>query len=44
LVKQISQHTKLAGASWKPERVPQVLAHRCAYLNDDLTPERYFST
>jgi len=44
LVKQISQRTKLAGASWKPERVPQVLAHRCAYLNDDLTPERYFST
>jgi len=20
------------------------LAHRCAYLNDDLSPEQYFST
>jgi hypothetical protein len=44
LVKQINQRTKLAGASWEAERIPQVLAHRCAYLNDDLSPDQYFST
>jgi len=40
LVKQINQRTK----PWEAERVPQVLAHRCAYLNDDLSPDQYFST
>lgn len=36
-VKQISRRTKISGAQWNPESVPQVLAHRCAYLNDLLT-------
>jgi len=44
LVKQINQRTKLSGASWKAERVPQILAHRCAYLNGSLSPHLYFST
>ncbi|MEM6835281.1 MAG: ISKra4 family transposase [Cyanobacteria bacterium P01_C01_bin.120] len=43
-VKQINQRTKIPGASWKAERVPQVLAHRCAYLNGMLSPHQYFST
>lgn len=43
LVKQINQRTKLAGASWNAERVPQVLAHRCAYLNGMLSPQQCFS-
>ena len=33
-IKQIDQRLHLPGAQWKAERVPQVLAHRCAYLND----------
>ncbi|NJL57638.1 ISKra4 family transposase [bacterium] len=32
-VKQIGARIKLSGAQWKSENVPQVLAHRCAYLN-----------
>jgi hypothetical protein len=32
-IKQIDQRTKISGAQWKSENVPQVLAHRCAYLN-----------
>lgn len=36
-VKQIDRRTKISGAQWKKENVPQVLAHRCAYLNDLLT-------
>lgn len=32
-IKQISQRVKLSGAQWNAENVPQVLAHRCAYLN-----------
>lgn len=36
-VKQIDRRTKISGAQWNPENVPQVLAHRCAYLNDLLT-------
>lgn len=36
-VKQIDRRTKISGAQWKRENVPQVLAHRCAYLNDLLT-------
>lgn len=42
-VKQINQRTKISGASWNAERVPQVLAHRCAYLNGMLSPHHYFS-
>lgn len=32
-IKQIDRRTKISGAQWKVENVPQVLAHRCAYLN-----------
>ena len=32
-VKQIGQRIKLSGAQWKKDNVPQVLKHRCAYLN-----------
>ena len=42
LVKQISARTKLTGAAWKVSHIPQVLAHRCAYLNDELTAEKLF--
>ena len=35
-VKQIDRRTKISGAQWKTEKVPQVLAHRCAYLNDQI--------
>lgn len=37
-VKQIGRRIKISGAQWKRENVPQVLKHRCAYLNG------YFST
>lgn len=32
-VKQIDRRTKISGAQWKRENVPQILAHRSAYLN-----------
>lgn len=32
-IKQIGRRLQLSGAQWKGENVPQVLAHRCAYLN-----------
>jgi hypothetical protein len=32
-VKQIGGRVKLSGAQWNAENVPQVLLHRCAYLN-----------
>jgi hypothetical protein len=32
-IKQIDRRIQLSGAQWKAEHVPQVLAHRCAYLN-----------
>jgi hypothetical protein len=32
-VKQIGQRSKLSGAQWQKDNVPQVLKHRCAYLN-----------
>jgi len=35
-VKQIDRRLKISGARWKPEHVPNVLAHRCAYLNNHL--------
>jgi hypothetical protein len=37
-IKQISRRVKLSGAQWEALNVPQVLKHRCAYLNG------YFST
>lgn len=36
-VKQIDRRTKISGAQWKLENIPKVLAHRCAYLNGQLT-------
>jgi hypothetical protein len=36
-VKQIGQRIKLSGAQWKKDNVPQVLKHRCAYLNGHLS-------
>lgn len=32
-IKQIDRRTQISGAQWKFENVPQVIAHRCAYLN-----------
>lgn len=32
-IKQIGRRVKISGAQWNKENVPQVLAHRCAYLN-----------
>jgi hypothetical protein len=32
-IKQIGGRVQISGAQWKQENVPQVLAHRCAYLN-----------
>uniref|UniRef100_UPI0036F2EE36 ISKra4 family transposase n=1 Tax=Trichocoleus desertorum TaxID=1481672 RepID=UPI0036F2EE36 len=32
-IKQIDRRVQISGAQWKRENVPQVLAHRCAYLN-----------
>ncbi len=34
LIKQINRRVQLSGAQWNSENVPQVLAHRCAYLNE----------
>jgi len=33
-IKQIDRRIQLSGAQWNIENVPQVLAHRCAYLNE----------
>ncbi len=32
-IKQIDRRTKISGAQWKIENVPQVIAPSCAYLN-----------
>ena len=32
-IKQIGSRLKITGAQWREENVPQVLKHRCAYLN-----------
>jgi hypothetical protein len=36
-VKQIGARIKLTGAQWKADNVPQVLLHRCPYLNGQLS-------
>lgn len=36
-VKQIARRLQISGAQWNQENVPQVLAHRCAYLNGLIT-------
>lgn len=33
-IKQISRRVKISGAQWEAKNVPQVLAHRTAYLNE----------
>ncbi len=33
LVKQIDRLGQISGAQWASKNVPQVLKHRCAYLN-----------
>lgn len=35
-VKQIDRRLKISGAQWNLENVPQVLRHRCAYLNNTI--------
>ncbi|NES25150.1 MAG: ISKra4 family transposase, partial [Symploca sp. SIO3E6] len=35
-VKQIDRRLKISGAQWRVENVPQVLRHRCAYLNNNM--------
>ena len=35
-VKQIDRRLKISGAQWKIDNVPQVLKHRCAYLNNTI--------
>lgn len=37
-VKQIGRRLKLSGAQWNNSNVPQVLQHRCAYLNGAFSP------
>lgn len=32
-IKQVDRRIQISGAQWNAENVPQVLAHRCAYLN-----------
>lgn len=36
-IKQISRRVKLSGAQWNAANVPQLLKHRCAYLNGYFT-------
>lgn len=40
-IKQISRRVKLSGAQWAQKNVPQLLRHRCAYLNGyfDMMPQ-----
>jgi hypothetical protein len=35
-IKQIDRRLKISGAQWREQNVPQVLRHRCAYLNNQL--------
>lgn len=39
-IKQISRRIKISGAQWNEDNVPQVLAHRCAYLNGMIGAQR----
>lgn len=41
-VKQIDARLQLSGSRWKAEHAPQALAHRCAYLNGQLSPPYIF--
>lgn len=33
-IKQIDRRVQISGAQWQAENVPQILAHRTAYLNE----------
>ena len=37
-IKQIARRIKISGAQWKADNVPQVLKHRCFYLNGFFSP------
>ena len=37
-IKQIGRRVKISGAQWHEDNVPQVLLHRCAYLNGHFSP------
>lgn len=41
LVKQIDRRLQISGSRWKAEHVPNVLAQRCAYLNEELHPATF---
>lgn len=36
-IKQIGRRIKLSGAQWKIDNIPQVLLHRCSYLNGNFS-------
>ena len=40
-IKQIARRIKISGAQWNQTNVPQVLQHRCAYLNGFLDSSAY---
>ena len=39
-IKQIDRRIQISGAQWNSQNVPQVLAHRCAYLNGLIGSQR----
>lgn len=39
-IKQIDRRSQISGSQWNVENVPQVLAHRCAYLNGIIGSQR----
>lgn len=39
-IKQMARRIKISGAQWSEDNVPQVLAHRCAYLNGMIGAQR----
>lgn len=41
-IKQIGRRIKISGAQWNQKNVPQVLKHRCAYLNGLLDSPKHF--
>lgn len=36
-IKQIGTRVKISGAQWNSNNIPQVLRHRCAYLNGNFS-------
>jgi hypothetical protein len=40
-IKQIGRRIKISGTQWNKINVPQVLKHRCAYLNGLLNHTEY---